>query len=416
MRVLLITVGTRGDIAPFAALAQRLVTEGHTAVLAAPEPYRSDTPPGVEFAPMGTDADRIMRAAMTRLRSPAQALTLAGEMNRALRAALQEQWRIAEDSSPTHVVAHPKALGGPHIAERLSVPFSASVPAPLLTPTAAFPAPVLARRLPGALNRLTYQLNRSAGIAYGGMVNSFRTETLGLPRMSRFSDYLTDRAGRRLPVLYPFSPAVVPRPADFPPSAHITGFWFRADAPAWEPPAEMTAFLDQGGPIVYVGFGSMGFGGSAEERGRLLVDALQEAGVRAVVSTGWGGVRPEASDGIHLVGDVPHEQLFPLVDAVVHHGGAGTTAACLRAGRPTLICPMLGDQPFWGRRVHDVGAGPEPLPLRRARTRDLAERIRRLVGEVGFAQRAGELAARITQEDGTGEAVRILESGARTGE
>ena len=409
MRVLILTFGTRGDVDPFAALAQRLTAAGHTAVLAAPEPYRATVAADVGFEPMATEMDRVMRAGMTRLRGPAHALTLARQMAQGMRESLQEQWRIAQQVQPTVIVGHPKALGGLHVAERLGVPFVASLPLPFLTPTSAFPVPFVSRQLPGSLNRMSYHFNRFTAVAYGGMINKFRRGTLGLPRMSRRTDYLTTRAGTAVPVLYPFSRHVVPVPSDYPSSAHVTGYWFGESPRAWEPPRELVEFLGGGRPVIFLGFGSMGFGGRAADRSRLVREALNEVGARAVVSTGWGALAIEPSEHVYPVDEVPHEWLFPRVDAVVHHGGSGTTAAGLRAGKPTLVCPVLGDQPFWGRRVHELGVGPRPLPLRRATSQALAASIIDLVSNAGYATAAGTLSAQLASEDGPADALRALE-------
>ena len=199
MRVLIFTFGTRGDVEPFAALAQRLTAAGHTAVLAAPEPYRATVAADVGFEPMATEMDRVMRAGMTRLLGPAHALTLAREMAQGMRVSLREQWQIAQRVQPTVIVGHPKALGGLHVAERLGVPFVASLPLPFLTPTSAFPIPFMTRQLPGSLNRITYDFNRFTALAYGGMINKFRRATLGLPRMSRRTRLPHHSRGHRRP-------------------------------------------------------------------------------------------------------------------------------------------------------------------------------------------------------------------------
>lgn len=409
MRALILTFGTRGDIQPYAALAERLTKSGHEAVLAAPDAYRATAAADVIFRPMATEMDEVMRAGMRRLRGPAHALTLARTMFGAMRTSLYEQWDIAHEVRPDVVVAHPKALGGLHVAERLDVPFVASLPLPFLTPTGAFPVPFTTRQLPATLNRATYDFNRFTAVAYGGMVNRFRRDALELPRMSRFSDYLTTRDGNAVEVLYPFSRHVVAVPTDYPPSAHVTGYWFGDAPPAWEPPRDLSEFLDGATPAVYLGFGSMGFGARAKDRGRMVEEALRDVGVRAVVSTGWGSLDIEPSEHIHPVDDVPHDWLFSRVDAVIHHGGSGTTAAGLRAGKPTLVCPVLGDQPFWGGRVHALGVGPRPLPLRQATPHALSERIIDLISNPGYGAAAAELGARIRAEDGLGDATRVLE-------
>ncbi|MET1044448.1 MAG: nucleotide disphospho-sugar-binding domain-containing protein [Microbacteriaceae bacterium] len=140
-----------------------------------------------------------------------------------------------------------------------------------------------------------------------------------------------------------------------------------------------------------------------------MLQALQEVDVRAVVATGWGALAARSTDDIFVVNDVPHEWLFPRVDAVVHHGGSGTTAAGLRAGKPTLICPVLGDQPFWGRRIHELGTGPRPLPLRSVTPHALAGRILELISREEYAAASAAIGEQIASEDGTGDAVEVLQ-------
>lgn len=410
MRVLILTSGTRGDVDPYIALAERAVAEGHEAFVAAPEEFRSDVEArGAGFEPMGTEMLRVVRAGMAQMGGPSDSMQLLRRMKGAMRTSLLEQWRAAQRVEPTLIVTHPKALGGLHIAQRLRVPVVASIPLPFLTPTSAFAVPFLSRPLPGVIARSSYLFNRFAAISYGGMINSFRRRVLGLGRMSRFSDYLHAEDGSRLPVLYGFSEHVVPVPADYPDNAYVTGCWHRTPVP-WTPPSEVEEFLDSDEPTVYIGFGSMGFGKHAAERGRLITEAVERAGIRAIVAAGWGGLSlQENSPGILRLDEAPHEHLFPRVDAVVHHGGAGTTAAGLRAGRPTLVCPVLGDQAFWGQRVASLGAGPDPVPLRKLTVQMLADRLRQLVDDPRFARHAAGVAERLRREDGTGTAVRVLE-------
>lgn len=409
MRALIITFGTRGDMEPYLALAERLQREGHMAVLCAPETYRPEAAlAGIGFAPAGTRMHELVRDGMSTAAGPMDVARAARQMTAAMRDSLVEQWDAAQQVDPTIVLSHPKALGGFHIAERLAVPFVASLPLPFLTPTGEFPIPFMTGDQSERWNRTTYQFNRFTAIAYGGMINRFRTKRLGLDRESRFSDFL-HRDGAAVPVLYPVSPSVVPRPHDYPDSAHLTGYWFRAQGAAEALPDDVSAFLDGDGPVVYAGFGSMGFGRHAADRGRTVLDAVGAAGARAIVAQGWGGLEAEQAEDILVIDEVPHELLFPLVSAVVHHGGSGTTAAGLRAGRPTLICPVLGDQPFWGERVHALGAGPEPLPLKKMRASSLTERLIDLVDTSAYAERAGVIGEQISREDGTGRAVQILE-------
>ncbi len=170
-------------------------------------------------------------------------------------------------------------------------------------------------------------------------------------------------------------------------------------------------FLDRGDPPVYVGFGSMGFAKDADRRREAITTALARAEVRGVLATGWGAIPSAAADpNVLTIDNVPHSWTFPRVAAVVHHGGAGTTAAGLRAGRPTLICPFLGDQPFWGHQIERLGVGPKPLPQRQLNTDRLTQRIRALVSTHSYADRSADIARRLRSEDGVGRAVEVLES------
>lgn len=408
MRALIITFGTRGDVEPYLALTERMLREGHEAVLSAPESYREEaTAAGVGFQPSSTRMHELTRAGMSTASGPMDIARAARQMIPAMRESLIEQWDAAQQTDPTIIVSHPKALGGIHIAERLGIPFAASLPLPFLTPTGDFPIPFTTGHHSQGWNRMTYQFNRFTAIAYGGMINRFRTKQLGLDRESRFSDYL-HRDGARVPVLYPVSPSVVPRPNDYPDSAYLTGYWFRPTASEAALPDDVSAFLDGDGPVIYAGFGSMGFGRHAAERGRIVLEAIRAAGARAIVARGWGGLDAAQAEDVLVIDDVPHDLLFPRVSAVVHHGGSGTTAAGLRVGRPTLICPVLGDQPFWGERVNALGAGPRPLPLKKLRVDSLTERLTDLISDSQYVVRAGEIGEQIRAEDGTGEAVRIL--------
>ena len=412
MRVLLLTFGTEGDIAPFVALAQGLLAAGHEASICTAAGYRQLVEQtGVPYEHMSNEMLELLQTAMPTMAGPGEALRLARRMLAAMRVSLLDQWDAARRSRPDVLVYHPKTLGGLHVAERLGVPPVVSLPLPFFNPTRAFPVPFIGRwPFGGAMNRLSYQVNRFTAVAYGGMINSFRRQTLGLRPMSRVTDYLHDVDGRPVPALYGYSREVVPVPPDYPAHAHVTGYWFSSEDRSWCPPAPLLDFLAAGPPPIYVGFGSMGFGRHAAARGRAVVDAVGAAGLRAVVATGWGGLQVDSPpDHVHLVDHVPHQWLFPRTAALVHHGGAGTTAAGLLAGRPTLICPVLGDQGFWGERVRDLGVGPAPLPARRLTTTELAPRLRQLTSDDGFRDRAAEIADRLAAEDGVTTAVRVLE-------
>ncbi|TLM81955.1 glycosyltransferase family 1 protein [Pseudarthrobacter sp. NamE2] len=292
-----------------------------------------------------------------------------------------------------------------------------SLPLPFFTPTRAHAMPFFGGASFGALgNRASYGLRRMSGAMYGGMINDFR-RGIGLGRIRRLTDPLRNPDGSPVHVLYPYSRHVVPVPDDYPPSAHVTGYWFLDHSDdGWDPPAQLVDFLAAGEPPVYIGFGSMGFGKGADERREIILAALRAHGLRGIVATGWGGIAPGESgtDDVLVLEGAPHEWLFPRVAAVVHHGGAGSTAAGIRAGRPTLVVPFLADQPFWGARVHALGVGPAPLPARRFHT-GFTDRLGDLVHTGSYASRANELGAAVRAENGLAAGVLALEQITRDG-
>ncbi|RJT75989.1 glycosyltransferase [Arthrobacter cheniae] len=416
MHVLVISIGTRGDIQPFAALAGALARAGHDVTLAVPGGFADLVPqagPGtITHHPTGSTMLRLLQELMPELSGPSDALRKLGMMTAAMRELNAECWDAAQAAHPDVVVYHPKCLAGPHIAEALRVPGVLSLPLPFYTPTRAYAMPIFGGASFGAWgNRASYEVRRMSGAIYGGMINDFRRE-VGLGHTRRLADPLKNPDGSPVHVLYPYSRHVVPVPEDYPPSAHVTGYWFldHSDDGDWDPPAQLVDFLAVGEPPVYVGFGSMGFGKGANQRRDAVLAALRVHGLRGVVATGWGGIAPgEArTDDVLVLEGAPHEWLFPRVAAVVHHGGAGSTAAGIRAGRPTLVVPFLGDQPFWGARVHALGVGPAPLPAKRLGT-TLTGRLGDLVHTGSYASRAEELGAAVRADNGLAAGVYALE-------
>jgi UDP:flavonoid glycosyltransferase YjiC (YdhE family) len=212
-----------------------------------------------------------------------------------------------------------------------------------------------------------------------------------------------------MPVLYGFSPAVIPQPADWGADKKITGYWFLEPEEEWNPPAALVDFLDAGTKPVTIGFGSMS-NRNPEETAELVIKALEMCGQRAVILSGWGGLQTsDLPDSVFQIDTVPHSWLFQRVAAVVHHGGAGTTAAGLRAGVPSVIIPFFGDQPFWGGRVADLGVGPKPIPRKSLTPERLAQAIQEAVTDGAIRQSASNLGEMIRSENGIVNAVEMIQ-------
>lgn len=405
-RVVIFAAGSRGDIQPCVALGRVLRRRGDEVRLVASARYSPMVAAaGLELAPLTADPTEILEsdAGQELLAGGRNPVKFLGGFRRILGPMAERLLAECLDACKGADLILGPTLGflPRHIGEHLGVPW-ALVHFQPSQPTGAFPHPFVPRaRMFGpwanrasflAVDQIAWQLSRP-------FINPWREEALGLRRLP-----VRGRRADGGPVLACFSPAVVPRPRDWPSNVHLTGYWF-LDEPDWEPPSELAEFLAAGPAPVYVGFGSM-VPKDSEMTGMVVRAALKVAGVRGIVQGD-----PDTSDAdVLAVRDVPHSWLFPRMAAVVHHGGAGTTAAGLRAGAPTVVCPFFGDQPYWGERVASLGAGPAPLPFRALTVPRLAARIRNAVQDQGMADRAGELGRRIRDEDGLGRAQEIIDS------
>jgi UDP:flavonoid glycosyltransferase YjiC (YdhE family) len=242
----------------------------------------------------------------------------------------------------------------------------------------------------------------------GDTTNAFRAE-LGLAPHTNAS---YRRALYATPTFYGFSPNVVPPPPEWGESRSVVGYWFLDEA--YTPPAALTRFLDAGAPPVYVGFGSMSTA-TPEGTVEMIAEALRQNGQRGIVASGWSGAAiRNPPEHIYLLDSAPHGWLFDHVAAVVHHGGAGTTGAGLRAGKPTMIIPHFSDQPYWGKRVYDLGVGAKPVTRHTLTAEKLAAGIHTLVSDAAIARQAAALGAQIRAERGVKNAVQWIEQAAKS--
>ncbi|MEV7008550.1 glycosyltransferase [Streptosporangium sp. NPDC051022] len=396
MRPLLITVGSRGDVQPYLALARGLLAAGHRPVLAAPrrfEPLAAGH--GVEFVPLNDEMLSLQDSAKGQ--GVRAAITAARSVKPMMHRLLDDQAALTARQADV-VVYHPKSLGGPYIAERLGVPALAGLLLPLYLPTSAFASPILPVRAPHALNRASWRIASAIEAPYRGIVRAWRAGALGLESGFRPLADLVREGG----VLHAWSPHLLPAPDDWPASAHPTGFWTMPADDGWTPPERLARFLEEGEPPVYIGFGSS-VSGDPEALTATVLEAVRLAGRRAVLATGWGALRPGTErDGVLVIEEVPHDWLLPRVAVAVHHGGIGTVAAALRAGVPQVVRPFMGDQPFWADRLHRLGVAPAPVTGRLT-----AERLAAAIGdaEKSAPAAARALAGRVSAEDGVAAAV-----------
>ncbi|MEM8959965.1 MAG: glycosyltransferase [Acidobacteriota bacterium] len=417
MNIALLTSGTRGDVQPFVALGKALQARGHTVLLHGPDNFADwVSRHGLAFHGSGVDTHAFLTTPEARRLVAESWGKLARSWHHHLVPRLDEIFDASLEAcrDADVIVYHPMIPEAVDIAEATGARLVLAATVPGMT-TGDFPVIIWARSYGRWLNRLSYFLFRLYRLRYHKYLDTWRRDRLGLGKGPKLLPVGATRDGW-IPRLSAVSPSVVPRPEDWDDDAHMSGYWFLDESGDWQPDPELTAFLDAGEPPVYIGFGSM-TPGDPRRLGEQLLQAIRRAGIRVLIATGWGGIDIDPDDvqdliaaqRLHIIRGAPHDRLFPHVRGVVHHGGAGTTAAGLRAGRPTLICPILVDQPFWGRRVWKLGCGPKPQPLKKLRIDRLAEALRDLATNKSYRQRAEDVARGIATEDGVARAVEVIE-------
>lgn len=353
-RLLLVTLGSRGDVEPFLCLARAARDAGHRVRVALPDSAETHTRGldtvslGINFADLAESLDGGMLGGMRAFRE---------RVRPAMEHALATAADAAVDWEPQVILAHPKVLTAPVAAARLGVPWLAAELTPTLTPTREFPAAGIAGGSWGpVLNRLSYRMVGMAAAMFGREVRAARR------RHGTTAGALPPPAA----TLAAFSPTLVPRPADWPASTRLTGDW-HGGAGEQGPEASLEEFLADPRPFVYAGFGSM-TGGNVAARAEGILAGARALGLRVLLATGWGGIEPALHGADHdvlIARAVPHDLVFPRATVAIHHGGAGTVHAATRAGTPSVLVPFLADQPFWAAQLRRIGlAGP---PLHRER-------------------------------------------------
>lgn len=421
MNIFIIALGTRGDVQPYVALALGLKKAGHQVTICSTENFRSFvTEYGLPFEPTRDDILEIMNTEGGRallqgdlsfwkaIETAREMLDLAGPLQKQM---LDDTWRAAERTQPDLILCHPKGYGGPHIAEKLGIPIIMALVIPGVVPTAAFPGFGFPEwKLGGWYNRWTAQLFTSVWtMSFAKPVKSWRN-THGLPPVRGSLSLTKHPNGSPIPAMHGFSEHVVPFPSDWPDYATMTGYWFLDQPDTWQPPAPLIDFLNASKPPVYIGFGSSISGTKTARISQVVVEAVRKANVRAILAKGWGGLDArDLPESIYQIDGAPHDWLFPRMAAVVHHGGAGTTAAGLYAGKPSLICPFSVDQPFWGHRVHALGAGPVPIPSKALTVDKLARALRDLVDNAHYRERSEAIGDKLRKEDSIAAAIAFIE-------
>jgi UDP:flavonoid glycosyltransferase YjiC (YdhE family) len=413
--IVIFTIGTQGDIRPCVALGQGLHRAGYPVRIATSANFAELVrEAGLEFYPLTADFQAMLEADRT-IADRALNLRVMARIFRERYASWAVNWvaegLAASDGAGLLIGVSNSTLLAKALSEAQGIPFAIARLQPL-TPSRELPPMVLSgsrHKLPGVLSLGAHHLLFQ--MVWGTMrpaINDIVRPQLGLPRYSKFGPYLFQSALHRAKAINGFSKHVLPRPADWPESSQVTGYWFFSQS-QWRPPEALTEYLAAGPKPVYIGFGSM-VTSDATSFTDMVLAAVKKSGQRAVLASGWGGLAGKEgsqNDQIFFLRHAPHDWLFPRMSAAVHHGGAGTTAAAVRAGIPSVIVPFYGDQPFWARCLNRQGVAP-PAVERKTMTADTLASALAATRHRTMIQKAAALGHAVQTEDGIGEAVRCL--------
>ncbi|MGA8117789.1 MAG: glycosyltransferase [Actinocatenispora sp.] len=416
MNVVIMAVGSTGDVFPFIGLGVGLKAAGHEVTVATQEIFADAVrEQGLAYRSVPGDMKALLNGAPGAAWRNARSVLAAGNAQMHLATLIQDDLAVGVRAAATGA----DALLANYVAAGHAYMMSVSMGVPCMI-LEAFPGIPTAEFLPAMLGTRSY--GRWGNRTLARLVERMKTpvdagvadfqRSLGQPTTGLAGLRAQMLADQRLPFYHGYSPAIVRRPADWRPGMEVVGYWWPATTPGWQPPATLTDFLDAGDPPVFVGLGSMG-AGEGERMSEVATEALRLAGVRGIIQAGWAELS-STGDDVLTIGDAPHEWLFPRTAAVVHHAGAGTTAAGLRAGVPAVPVPVLGDQPFWAHRLVRTGVSPGAVPMRGITAQRLADAITRAVRGPAYRTRAEAVARQVRADDGVArvvEALKLMESG-----
>ncbi|MEM6399996.1 MAG: glycosyltransferase [Cyanobacteria bacterium P01_D01_bin.116] len=415
MKITILTLGSRGDVQPFIALGVGLKQAGYQVKIASQATFESEIRShNLEFALMsGNPKEGIESAqgqAMLKTKNPIAFVRRLGDLlEPIMEPVLLDSWEACQGSDV--IIGGGFPFWGFDIAEKLNIPFYYAYLTPSY-PTTAFPnavTPPHLEKLGSIYNRFSYTLtNQLFWQFFRKPVNKFRKSILNLPPTGIRQNAFTKMEDAKINYLIGCSPSVNPKPKDWSNRVNLTGYWFLDTPDNFIPPKDLVEFLEAGSPPVYIGFGSMG-GEEAQKISKIALAALAKTQQRGIFLSGWGGIEnSDLPDTIFQIDNIPHSWLFPQMACIVHHGGAGTTAATFRSGVPNIIIPFFGDQPFWAYQAAKLGVSPPIIDRKNITVDTLAQAIKNAVENQSIRKKAAILGEKIRSENGVQKVVKIL--------
>jgi sterol 3beta-glucosyltransferase len=408
MNITILTFGSRGDVQPFLPLSLGLMSRGHNIILAAPARFKTLVEEhGIIFFPLAGDPEELSRrlndAGYNFFKLVNEMMSHAIDIGADIMRQTDEACRDAD--LVIHTFAH--AVGAHTLAREKNIPDIHIQTFPMFTPTGDYPNISLPDLRSRFLNRLTH----TASIKITELTSSLGFEQVrrraGLPKRKLYSPFKDSTPHLRTPILCAWSPSLIPPSSDWDSRVHVTGYYFFPYNNSYIPPNELKDFLEAGRPPVCISFGSM-VNKNAEKIDMVIRESLKRTNNRGIILSGWGSAKRETAKDLLYLESAPHDWLLPKCTMLIHHGGAGTTSAGLRAGIPQVIVPFMADQPFWGSRVHAISVAPKAINVNQLSVEKMVHAIAEAESNV-ILERAQVIGQEIRGEDGVMNAVKLIE-------
>jgi sterol 3beta-glucosyltransferase len=413
MKITFLTLGSRGDVQPYVALAKELRKNGHEALVCTGASFKKLIQEnGVGFHEATADLMAILDSEEGKKvfnggnYNILKMLSFAKEViSPAYRKSMDDFLHASKGSDL--IIYHPKALGAVDISGYLNIPCISMPPVPIIYPITEFPNFAISsnKNLGSFLNKLTYKATSLAESSNIKDINDFRRKSLNLPKR-KSGELMFKVKGNNIPIIYPISPFLFNEVESWKDRVFLPGFFF-LDMGEASLDKELEDFLERGKSPIVVSFSSMPLKNPTAFKEKL-VQALKETGNRAVILTGTSGMTFENEDNIFATAKAPHRLIFKRSKGIIHHGGVGTMSEALLSGVPQLIMPFTVDQPFWAHRLHSKGYAIKPLREKNLLTSDLVKALKEMENEE-YIKNAKEIQEIISSEKGLENAVKHIE-------
>jgi sterol 3beta-glucosyltransferase len=414
MKITFLTLGSRGDVQPYTALAKELIKNGHQAAIctgASFEKFIQEN--NIAFHEAEADLMGILESEEGKKIFNGGRFNLS-KMLKFTKTVIGPAYRKSMDDfleaarGSDLIVYHPKALGAADIAEYLNIPCICMPPVPIIYPITEIPnlAVSASKDFGPFLNKLTYKIAAFGESPFMKAINEFRNTSLKLPKR-KVGERTYSIQGKPIPILYPISPFLFKEVESWKDRVFLTGFLFLEENQAVLG-EELEDFLARGKRPIVISFSSMPLQDPDSFKDKL-VKALKETNNRAVILTGASGMHFEKDEDIFILVKASHRLLFKEAKGIIHHGGVGTMAEALLSGVPQLMIPFTADQPFWANRLHNQGYALSPITEKNSTVSALAHAFKEMENEK-YIRNAKTIQAVIETENGLKNAVKYIEN------